>query len=673
MTHLKKFYITAFFIFLVIGTLGLTVQYGWWNFSTDLIIKPLFQTSLQLYVFIGLIVAASFFCAPLKFIQICIPISLGILFYISVQGFAPVVTVTFLWGTAYLIGLFSCELLKIKVHNSIEYCALGLMFLSVAIGIASHFALNYSFVYLAIMCALNIGIYKKFKNYIIFKFRCFRVTPLQLFFVIFVIILLLLISLAPDTGHDSLSTHLTIPRYIYENRVWNYDVNKYIWAVAPMGANMLFVPAYMFGSEEAIKLLNISFILASAFFIFESTKSSFRSISIGLIFALAYLTLPVTFYVLGQAFIEPALGFFVTAMFVQLLDRKTNWYFVAFMLSCAISIKPTAILFVPILLALYFLVADKQQKYSRLLKIILITLLFGFGSYVYAYLSTGNPLFPQMNEIFKSELMSKEAFYNPTWANSDGIAIAWKVIFESKKYGEFLEDGVFGIFFAVVLPFSLALSFLNIKHSRELIYLLCAVILFATLIFWYQGYIRYVYPIIPILFILCGLAIARANVSLKLIVVFMYFVIGTNIIKATSIAYAFQVTDFRSYLTRSERALNTSKIKPFSVVGEFIRINPEMMGKRVLLLGYGVDPIYYHFPKETVAYSWHSRDVFNQINSDNGDITKTLSLNHIDLIVCPAEEHVDDKFHFSIQCKEKSDQLLLFNGVYLGKVHPILR
>ena len=153
----------------------------------------------------------------------------------------------------------------------------------------------------------------------------------------------------------------------------------------------------------------------------------------------------------------------------------------------------------------------------------------------------------------------------------------------------------------------------------------------------------------------------------------MYVVIGTNILKATSVAYAFQAADFRSYLTRSERALNASKIKPFSVVGEFIRINPEMVGKSVLLLGYGVDPIYYHFPKTTVAYSWHSRDIFNQINSDNGDISKTLSLNHIDLIVCPAEQNADDKFHFSMQCREKSDQLLLFNGVYLGKVRPILR
>ena len=514
MVYFKKSYTTSFFLALVLSILGLTVQYEWWNFSTDVIIKPLFQSNLQLSVFIGVLVAVSFFCASLKFFQICIPISLGILFYISVQGFAPVVTVIFLWATAYLIGIFSCNFLKIEALDSIESCALGFMFLSVAIGIASHFAVNYAYVYLVIMCVLNIGIYKKFRSNIIFKVSCFRLTPLQLFFVISTTILLLLISLAPENGHDSLSTHLTIPRYIYENRVWNYDVSKYIWAVAPMGANMLFVPAYMFGSEEAVKLLNISFILASAFFIFESTKSSFRSLPIGLIFALAYLTLPVTFYVLGQAFIEPALGFFVTAMFVQLFDRKTNWYFVTFMLSCAISIKPTAILFAPILFALYLLVADKQQKYSRLPKIILITLFFGFGSYIYAYLLTGNPLFPQMNEIFKSELMSKEAFYNPTWANRDGIAIAWKVIFESRKYGEFLEDGVFGIFFAIALPFSLALSFLNIKRSKESIYLFCAIILFVALIFWYQGYIRYVYPIIPVLFILCGSAIARANISL---------------------------------------------------------------------------------------------------------------------------------------------------------------
>lgn len=673
MAQLKKIYLTIFFVLLVIGTLGITIHSGWWNFSEKLIIRPLFQTSMGFYAFIGVLTVSSFFFAPLKFFKLCIPILVGILFYVSVRGFAPLVTVIFLWGTAYLIGILSCELLKIQAQNRVEYCALGFMVLSVAIGIASHFFVNYAFVYLAIMCGLNIGIYKKFKGNIFFNVNCFGLTPLQLFFLIVTIILLLLIALAPDTGHDSLSTHLTIPRYIYENHVWNYDVSKYIWAVAPMGANMLFVPAYMFGSEEAIKLLNISFVLATAFFIYESTKSSFKSLSIGLIFAIAYLTLPVTFYVLGQAFIEPALGFFVTVMFVQLLGRKTNWYFIAFMLSCTISIKPTAILFAPIMFALYLLMADKQEKYLRLLKIILIILFFGFGSYIYAYLSTGNPVFPQMNEIFKSELMSKEAFYNPTWANRDGLAIAWKVIFESRKYGEFLEDGVLGVFFAIALPFSLTISFLKFKQSRELIYLFGAVILFVALIFWYQGYIRYVYPIIPVLFILCGLVIAKTNISLGLLTVFMYFVICTNVLKANSVAYAFQVADLRSYLTRSERALNNSKIKPFSVVGEFIKANPEMMGKNVLLLGYGVDPIYYHFPKETVAYSWHSRDVFNQINMDNGDISNTLSLNHIDLIVCPAEQHIDDKFHFSKQCKEKSDQLLLFNGVYLGKVRPILR
>ena len=64
--------------------------------------------------------------------------------------------------------------------------------------------------------------------------------------------------------------------------------------------------------------------------------------------------------------------------------------------------------------------------------LVLIFTVFSTIPYIYSYIATGSPVFPLMNEIFKSNLWSKSAFYHPLYVNDLGIANIWKMIFNSQ-------------------------------------------------------------------------------------------------------------------------------------------------------------------------------------------------------------------------------------------------
>jgi hypothetical protein len=123
-----------------------------------------------------------------------------------------------------------------------------------------------------------------------------------------------------------------------------------------------------------------------------------------------------------------------------------------------------------------------------------------------------------------------------------------------------------------------------------------------------------------------------------------------------------------------------SKEMPYAYLGEIIREFPQFEGKRILLLGPGYTPTYYNYPDNMVAFSWHSRNAFNIIIKElaldkvKGLYTALNKLN-IEYVVCPEIQGTSDDFldvHNSTQqCREFTEIVFIFNGVYFGKVKKL--
>lgn len=661
-------------------SVALTFQFNWWSEG------PFWQfdwwggvKQIGYWYPLGL----AFFCIILRvFNQNYLKIALIILgsSYVLVASIAPIFSLLVIYLTAFLLGRYMAEVLKLNVDNDpIIFSALGLSLMGLLITIASHFKINYSQIYLIAFIGVDIYLLKKYKFGIrnIKHLLSENNAPDKKLYMFFGILLtgillhLFFLALMVDMGHDSLSTHLTIPRRISEAHIWSYNVNEYIWSVAPMGADMLYVPAYMLGGEDGIRLLNISFLIGVACLIYKHCYQIFGSMKIASALAISYLSLPIIYYSLGQVFIEPCYAFFMAVVFYLLLRDRIEWMLVAILLGYAVSIKFTALIFCPLILLIYLYDFGLMRKetYKNIPKLMCIFLLFSAITFAYAYIVTGNPFFPLMNEVFKSELMFKNDFYNTYYLNRDGLSTVWLFIFNSKKYGEFYSSsGALGIFYSIFIPTSLILICSNLKNRIKPFLLLVAFIFYVAVVFHTQTYLRYIFSALPIIFFVTASALQGIKINKVLFVSILGLIGSVNFIKSSSASSAFRAAPIQFYLSNEGRQNYAVSNFPFASIGELLKKLPEFKNKKILLIGYGVDPIYYHYPKETEAYTWHSLNTFNTINEYGGNLNYAMKKLGVEVIVCPEKQHLDDEFKFSDQCKKYSNKIFSLNGVFVGRV-----
>jgi hypothetical protein len=187
--------------------------------------------------------------------------------------------------------------------------------------------------------------------------------------------------------------------------------------------------------------------------------------------------------------------------------------------------------------------------------------------------------------------------------------------------------------------------------------------------FYAQSYLRYIYPALSIIFFVSIFLLSKTKINQNILMAVLGVIISINFIKSSLASSAFRPMPLSFYMSNEGRLRYLARHFPFAPIGEMLRIFPEFSDKKILLVGYGVDPMYYHFPKSTAAYSWHSLRYFDSINQANGSLDAVIKKESIEFIVCPNIQHADDKFKFSEQCKKISYPLIVLDNVYVGKIN----
>lgn len=647
----------------------ITFKYDWWN---GYVLKN------PDYLLILGFISASLALLENKVKYIFIVIAL---FFINYFGIGPVIAVAIFWLTACLIGKKSFFL--IYKNNSIESkflenSALGFSIIGLVVTISSHFQINTGLFYISLFACF----YAYLGNAEISSFlisikrssqAILKINFLPIYFLIICMGYLYMVTVIPDLGHDSLAMHLNVPKLIAENLKWNYDINEYVWSVLPMGVEMLYVPTYIFGGEDAIRILNLTFVLASAMQIYIIAKRYYSSENIAILFGVVLLSTPIIFYLLGSSFVEPCYIFFILVAFSFLLDKAILWVPLAIILGYACTMRITGILFMPAILACYIVSHYKKDQWlKRLITLICIFLIFSSIPYAYSYIITGSPVFPLMNEIFKSELWSKSAFYHPLYVNNLGLANLWQMVFNSKKYGEFSANGAIGIATAIAIPIQLIYLILHWKDLPKYKSEICiffAGLLYVISMIYVQAYLRYIFPGLVLIYLSLIIILAKAEINLNVIKILLITLVTINILKIPYASTYFP-GGYDIYFDRSAKLSYTTLHRPYAVVGQIISKFPEYKDSKILLVGYGYDPVYYYYPKNTVAYSWHSSKAFDLINSHPDDLGSVVNKLGVNLVVCPVKQSKEDTRHFSDQCQSISSKLFITNGVYVGVANP---
>ena len=251
-------------IFLVNSiSIYLTFKFNWWeNLSIKQIDIYILIYSLFYFIFRKYLISILFLFAFLVFINL--------------HGIAPIASNFLLFIFSFFIGYGFLKLIRINNLNlvSLTTLSVGLGVISLIINFFSYFKINTPIIYFLIFSSISLLIFYLNKTYILdifskIKIKKFYIETNFVFSTIFRFLLCYSFSaiILPETSNDGLSPHLTIPKQLFLNKIWNYNVDDYVWAVQPMGGQWLFSFLFFFGGEPAVKLFHINIAFVELFYL----------------------------------------------------------------------------------------------------------------------------------------------------------------------------------------------------------------------------------------------------------------------------------------------------------------------------------------------------------------------------------------------------------------------
>ncbi|MGO4502444.1 MULTISPECIES: hypothetical protein [unclassified Dyella] len=317
----------------------------------------------------------------------------------------------------------------------------------------------------------------------------------------------------PTVQYDDLVLHLFIPEQLLAFGYYKIDVASQVWSAAPWASDVVQGYVAILAGHEARGAANLIWFCLSLAGIWTlggelGLTPPFRWMAIAL-----YASLPTVSALHGTMQADTA----ITAVTVALTaivarisnTRRAALLFPFFIISgLALALKTTqALLVVP--LALVALAYVGFGPFFRQLARGFIPALLIFGSsHTYAWLLTGNPLFPLFNGFFKSPYAPLRNFDDPRWHHGFGLDTLWALTFHTNL---FQEASAGSIGFSLLALSGCLLAALCIARVRWI-----ALALLAAALGTFAGiqYARYLVPLFPALIVIALVVWQRARLNL---------------------------------------------------------------------------------------------------------------------------------------------------------------
>lgn len=324
----------------------------------------------------------------------------------------------------------------------------------------------------------------------------------------FVLFCSLLLALSPEVGADALAMHLAVGTDIAAHHRFTYTPAVVSWSAMPLGADFCFAIACNLGGEIAARLENFGFLLLLLATLFLIGRR-FTARSADLFLALAmFASCSLTQFAVDSLMVENLWALLCAALFLALLSYdesgRTRYLFLCSLFGGgAMMIKLGSLAFLIAVLP-FFCYAIWRNRYRGELRNSLAipaaaVLLLALAAipYALAYTSTGNPVFPFSNAVWKSPLLNTSAsLIDYRWRSPLRSTILFDLTFRTSKY---LESRPGGFGFTLLLFALPCAATLSRKWKFQTAACFFIPLLFAGLTFHEVRYIRYLYP---------GLAIA---------------------------------------------------------------------------------------------------------------------------------------------------------------------
>ncbi len=328
-------------------------------------------------------------------------------------------------------------------------------------------------------------------------------------------------ALAPEMFSDSMRSYLPDVQDIARQQgiVAQYlDITRII----PRAFQAMCALGFVVGGYPLAKCLSwlTAGILAAV--VCDEVARRSKSIDLGLLAAAVTLACPLLMSLSTSLMFDHAITLLTVASFVALgrglhYSSRRGVAFSAFLMACVIQIKYNALIFCVVWLACLAIPALSRwgpRGALRLAGPAIVTLaVFGSPWYVYMAVTTGNPIFPYLNQLFESPywpgsettLKGLERFRldDTPWS---WILFPWTVTFHTSRIVQ-RPDGALGFMLLALLPLAAALGGETWRRGRDLVIAGVASIAGICLV---TAYARYWLPGYPLLLMALVLGLGRA-------------------------------------------------------------------------------------------------------------------------------------------------------------------
>lgn len=524
---------------LLVWLSALTIWF-FWEFSQNVSLSNIPWTYVGIHGLFYLVgIASVMYTIGVKFFEkniFAYLITVAMLLSFGAVGIAAVLSVLVVLISATLVGSIVFKTMGINQDNSTYYTlyfSVGIGIYAVLVSFMALIPINYPITYYLILFIPILVWFRELKILFLPLIDIHRIVSERIsrywfssFGVFLLSLIYLSIALLPEFGHDAQTHHLRVPSYMFDHHLWNFNGAEHYGAVLPLNGNWIFSIVYMVGGESGVRLMNLVIcgIITLYIGIFVNRWHLKNMYSISFLF---FLSMPVTYLVTTSLFIENPLTLFITAAFYSFIlyfDKldKCFLYISAFLLGVSMGTKVQTVFIVfSLSLALlsdrHILLILKQSK--GLLRgvgiSILLFMAIGIIPYVVAYMKTGNPLFPYYNAIFKSPYHDMNKSFNPAfWREGINFETLKKITFFSEKYIEG-QIGSAGWYFFILFPFICLSSFLYRK--KQAFFFGVTAVIFIITVFQFQSYLRYIYPVYPLLIVFIVQGIGRLREESKIV------------------------------------------------------------------------------------------------------------------------------------------------------------
>ena len=368
-----------------------------------------------------------------------------------------------------------------------------------------------------------------------------------------VVLIHVVIAFVPELGHDALATHLFVPAHLALRHQWGFDITHYVWAVMPMLGDWIFAVAYVLDGESGARLINVGFVIILSLLIRHIAMWAGGTVAGANWGVLFFLSTPLTFTESSSLFIESIWATFLvggTLLVCRVCadpDRRTgasehtntraDLIAAGLLLGLAASAKAVTFTVLPVLFVLLILRTRYWAHVDKRLAILAglgLFIVFAIAPYAYAYLRTGNPLFPFYNAVFQSPYFATSNFSDTRW--SKGLSWNWLYLatFEPSRYIEMGKAYIGAPGFQWIVLLAPAVVLLAVRRERRAIELLLIGLACLGLTTFFIAYLRYVFPALVILCAVIAVAASRIasdeTAWWKIPSLVMTMVVGLNLV-----------------------------------------------------------------------------------------------------------------------------------------------